>query len=264
MKRFALVLIVLSLLAVRSVFAQDIRPSYLLVEQAGEILIVEVQTQHEINLTDNLDELAVWPFWSQGSTLDEYVSFIIVDELPSNREVPMGIAAWVEVGNDEINTISHCEMGDVLCTDAQISGEWLIFTAIRTSDGFPTLYLHNLESGEQEILQSGDFEPGHYANHWREADQFQIVGSFSDSFANEIKIFNIPGPDYKVQEAWDLDFHGGFVGCNGETENLVGNSARHWMEVRADDNETLLEMEETRIAKGENPWRSCRAGEIKE
>lgn len=254
MKRLFFLTLFFSLLAGGSLAqAGDTRPSWFLVEDSGEILAVEAQSQTVINVTSDLEENATHPNWSQDGM---YISFLIVEEVVNRNETPYGIAAWVEFDDDsfEINTVPRCERSDVTCTDASIAGEWLVFTAVRVSDDYPVLYAYNIADDELEVLQSGGFYPNDASNRW-EDDTYIAIGRYGTS-RETARIFEVPGPGYETSYSTGLPGVA-HLGCNFESISQVGLGSRSIVEVRFDQSYETIEFEGT-VGQG-RVWRNCRA-----
>lgn len=256
MKLFVFVLIVLSLTASGSAFAQDTRPSWFLMENDGDIFAVDAQSETVISITAELKEDATYPFWSTDGSL---ISFILTENLPTSRnQTPYGVAAWTDFndGEFEINTVPRCEQSDVTCTNASISGGWMVFTAVRTRDGYPILYAYDITRGDLELLQSGGFYPDHVSNRWKDG-QYIVVGQF-DSTRQVARIFDIPGPGYETSYSTGVPGVG-YLGCNLEAVMQVGRGSRQFVEVRFDQSFDTLEYE-GRVGQG-RVWRNCRASQ---
>lgn len=254
MKRFMFLVLFFSLLAGGSlVQAGDTRPSWFIMEENGEILAVEAQSETVINVTDDLEENATSPHWSVDGT---FISFIITQEVPSRNETPYGIAAWVNFDDEnfEVNTVPRCERSDVTCTDASISGDWLVFTAIRVSDDFPTLYAYNIADGDLEALQSGGFNPNDSSNRW-EDDTYIVVGRFG-STRETARVFEVPGPGFETSYSTGMSGVA-HLGCNFESISQLGRGRRSLVEVRFDQSSDTFEIEGV-VGQG-RVWRECRA-----
>lgn len=255
MKRLMFLVMFFSLLAGGSlVQAGDTRPSWFLMENDGEILIVEAQSETVINVTVDLEENATSPFWSQDGM---FISFIIVDEVPIRNDIPRGVAAWVEFDDEnfEVNTIERCEQGDVVCTNATISGDWMVFTAIRTANDYPLLYAYDIINDELELLQSGGFSFLYVSNRW-EGDQYVAVGNY-DGNTKIARIFEVPGPGFETSYS-TLMAQANYQGCNLESlsqqESLDG---RYTVQIRVGNSTSFIEFEGL---AGLGPvWRNCRA-----
>lgn len=254
MMRLLLVVLFSSLLAGGSlVQAGDTRPSWFLMENAGDILAVEAQSQTTINVTADLEENATHPHWSVDGT---YISFIIVEEVPNRNETPYGIAAWVEFddGDFEINIIARCEQGDVVCTNASISGDWLVFTAVRVSDDYPLLYAYNIVEEELEILQSGGFYPDDASNRW-ENGNYIAIGQYRTT-RQIARIFEVPGPGYETSYSTGMPGVA-HLGCNFESASQIGRGSHSFVEIRFDQSYNTIEFEGV-VGQG-RVWRNCRA-----
>lgn len=252
-----LVVMVLCLLALGSKLAtaQDItQPSWLLYEENGDAFALEVQSSELINLTDEFEPTVAWPQWSVDG---ELISFIITEDLPhSYQEVPFGVAAWMQFGAGQtVHTVPLCERADRVCTDASISGEWMVLTAIRVSDGFPMLYAFNLSTEETVLLATeGDFRVGLVENGWsRRGETYIVYGKFG-TVRDLSRTFEVPGPGFTTDQ-----FPGepgiAYLGCN--FESVQSFSGR--LEVRSyDANFEPLRIENVYLGPSV-PWRNCRA-----
>lgn len=222
-------------------------------EAEGEILVVEAQSETVINVTSDLKEKATNPNWSVDGM---YISFIIVDDVPNRNETPYGIAAWVDFNDEgfEINTVPRCERSDVTCTDTSISGDWLVFTAIRVSDDFPILYAYNIVEDDLEVLQSGGFNPNDASNRW-EDDTYIAVGRYG-STRETARIFEVPGPGYETSYSTGMPGVA-YLGCNFESASQVGRGSHSFVEIRFDQSFDTIEFEGV-IGQG-RVWRNCRA-----
>ncbi len=255
MKRLLFVTLLFSLLAGGSLAqAGDIRPSWFLMENSGDILVVEAQSQTTVNVTADLEENATSPAWSVDGM---YISFIIVDEVPVRSDMARGVAAWVEFDDAgfEINTVSRCEQGDVVCTNAAISGDWLVFTAIRTADEYPLLYAYNITNDELELLQSGGFSFMYVSNRW-EGDRYVAVGNY-DGNTKIARIFEVPGPGYETSYS-TLMPQATYQGCNFENLSQQASLDGHYtVQIRVGNSTNFTEFEG--LAALGPVWRNCRA-----
>lgn len=234
--------------------AGDIRPSWFLVEDSGEILAVEAQSQTTLNVTSDLEENATSPSWSVDGM---HISFIIVDEVPVRNNIPLGIAAWVEFDDAdfEINTVSRCEQGDVVCTNAAISGNWMVFTAIRTADDYPLLYAYNITNDELVMLQSGGFSTMYVSNRW-EGDRYVAVGNYGGN-TKIARVFEVPGPGYETSYS-TLMLQTTYLGCNLESLSQEASMDGHYtVQIRVGNSTSYTEFEG--LAALGPVWRNCRA-----
>jgi hypothetical protein len=243
------------------VFAQDgqLKNAYLLVEQEGEILAVEPHTGQIINFTADLNEMAVWPYWSVDEKNGEFVSFLIVDKLPFGTEIPYGIPAWVEVDSPRrtIHTVDYCQQSSVRCTDAQIgAGEWLIFTAEPSKGGIPSLYAYNISSEEQILLYKGAYKVGDRKNVWLK-NEYQIFGRFTGN-QDQLMVFSFPDIQGSVQSPFFRGPYHEYMGCNSERIDDKGNS----LVISSKEYKELIELENAEEARGDYTWRSCTRGKL--
>jgi len=234
-----------------SASAQEADTSWLLLENDGDIYAVETVSGKSVNVTAALDEDATHPYWSHDGTM---ISFIIVSDAPTSRnETPYGVAAWTEFdGNFQINRVPRCEQSDILCTNASISGDLMVFTAVR--QGTPVLYSFNISNQALDVLQSGGFEPENAANGWVGEVRYAVVGMFGSS-QQSTRRFSVRTGQYETTSSNLLGL--AYLGCNNETAVQIIRGAQPIVELSLGGRPGRDEFPGL-VGKGD-AWRRCDA-----
>jgi len=152
-----------------SVLAQQSN-SQILVERAGDVIVVNTQNGAEVNLTHALrvqfdksqtpTRIAVQPRWNLDGSLVA-LTYIDPNDAPKPGELAHGDIWVVNADGGLVIDWQLCHQLTINCAAPYLSqgGRWLVVSTVRLTDNHSTLWVVDLLTGKQEIVKDGGFNP---------------------------------------------------------------------------------------------------------